>query len=261
MNSLLFKQKGFTLIELVTVIVILGVLAVGISSFLQFGTRIFSETSARDELISSARFSVERINREVRHALPNSVEAYDNGNSLNCISFTPIVLSTIYTDIPVEPEPASKDIFVIPFEEADGRYSNDLSVIVYPLSVDDLDTSSGKIYSINALDTSVTPWLTSLDTIGNIHFAADSPTNRLFFIDGTTKYCVIGSNLYRYENNLDGVLMAENIINYIDGNNIPVFSVANATQRRNATIQTRLMFSLNDELITFNNEVQIPNVP
>ncbi|MDG1750525.1 MAG: type II secretion system protein, partial [Thalassotalea sp.] len=70
MHSLLVKHKGFTLIELVTVIVILGVLAVGISSFLQFGTRIFSETSARDELISSARFSVERINREVRHALP-----------------------------------------------------------------------------------------------------------------------------------------------------------------------------------------------
>lgn len=46
-------SKGFTLIELITVIVVLGVLASGMSQFLAFGSRIFAETSARDELILS----------------------------------------------------------------------------------------------------------------------------------------------------------------------------------------------------------------
>ena len=88
--------KGFTLIELITVIVLLGILSVGISSFLNFGTQIFVDATNRDEIISTARFSVERLNRELRKALPNSVRATDNGNSIDpitrqCIEYTPII--------------------------------------------------------------------------------------------------------------------------------------------------------------------------
>ena len=35
------KSAGFTLIEMVTVILILGIVVVGLSSFVIFGTRIF----------------------------------------------------------------------------------------------------------------------------------------------------------------------------------------------------------------------------
>ena len=63
------KQQGFTLIELVTTIVILGVLAVGASSFLRFGSQIFIDAIDRDEIISSARFSLVRLNRELRQYL------------------------------------------------------------------------------------------------------------------------------------------------------------------------------------------------
>ena len=67
------KSSGFSLIELIVVIVILGVLAASITSFIRFGTQIYTETTARDQLVSSARFAIERLNREVRNALPNSL--------------------------------------------------------------------------------------------------------------------------------------------------------------------------------------------
>nr|MCH1922786.1 prepilin-type N-terminal cleavage/methylation domain-containing protein [Shewanella ferrihydritica] len=35
------SQLGFTLVEMVTVMLILGILVVGVSSFIIFGTRIF----------------------------------------------------------------------------------------------------------------------------------------------------------------------------------------------------------------------------
>ena len=73
MRILLAKEKGFTLVELVTVIVILGVLAVSTTSFIQFGTKSYTDAVDREEITSTARFVIERLNREVRNSLPNSV--------------------------------------------------------------------------------------------------------------------------------------------------------------------------------------------
>ena len=116
------KSNGFSLIELIVVIVILGILATGISTFISFGTQVYTDATDREKIISSARFAIERLNREIRTAVPNSIRINDNGSTgiitaKQCIEFTPIVLSTIYTDIAVAPEPASNKIEVISFDE------------------------------------------------------------------------------------------------------------------------------------------------
>lgn len=243
-------QSGFTLIELVIVMVLLGVLSVGISNFLKFGTQIYSETSARDQIISSARFAVERLNRELRHALPNSVRLT---NSSQCLEFIPIIESTIYTEIPVPPEPATNEMTAIKFD--DSLFNSNLSAVVYPLSEDDVYSvtgvleNSGKVFGVNSItDDTTDEWTLSFDE--NVQFPQDSPTNRIFFINGSVTYCLTNTTLTR-----KGVLMAENIIN-----NAP-FDVVKATLQRNAIVQIRLTFENNTEQVTFNNEVQLPNVP
>jgi len=246
---ILYKKhdKGFTLIELITVIVILGVLSVGISGFIKFGSQIYAETSERDKIISSARFAIERLNRELRHALPNSVQLTNNNQ---CIEFTPIAVSTTYTDIPVNPEPVSNTVSVIRFDNS--RFSDNQRVIVYPLTPSDVESSSGKVYEIatSGLDMSGGDvWEVTLDTTP-IHFTSDSPTKRIFFISPKVSYCLTNNRLER-----DGIWMAQDITN------IDPFDVTPATLQRNSIIQTRFRFEKNFEKITFNNEIQVPNVP
>jgi len=241
------KSSGFTLIELIVVIVILGVLASAISTFIKFGTQIYTETTARDQLVSSARFAIERLNREVRNALPNSLIVTGQ-----CLKFTPIIESTIYTDIPVAPETASNIIKVIKFDEA---FNGEWSAVVYPLSSDDVYGSNDKVHAVsNSIDTTGDEWTITLDN--TVLFADDSPTQRLYFINGTVEYCLQSDQLLRTDSVNSDVLMAQNISSTSSS-----FDVQEATLQRNAMIQIDFQFERNNEQVTFNNEVQVLNVP
>jgi len=239
------KSSGFTLIELITVIVILGVLAAATSTFIKFGTQIYSETTARDKLVSSARFAIERLNREVRNALPNSLIV-----SGQCLKFTPIIENTIYTDIPVRPEEDSKTISVIRF---DADFDNNWRAIVYPLTPNDvypvISSNNDKVHGVDSIDTTGDEWVITLDN--DVVFAEDSPTQRIYFINGAVEYCLLNNTLTR-----NGTLMAEDIHN----TSLP-FEVLAATLQRNAMVQIHFQFEKNSEQVTFNNEVQVLNVP
>ena len=76
------KQKGFTLIEMVISITILGIVG-GLSALIIDRTvEGYDATARRAKLHSGARLAVDRIAREVRQALPNSICTY-NGSSCN----------------------------------------------------------------------------------------------------------------------------------------------------------------------------------
>lgn len=253
-QSMKYKSSGFTLIELIAVIVILGVLATAISSFIKFGTQVYTETTARDQLVSSARFAIERLNREVRNALPNSLRLKDVGTA-KCLEFTPILESTSYTDIPVAPEAVSNIIKVIQFNEP---FKNNWSAIVYPLTPSDvyplIPSNSDKVHGVASVDTTGDEWVITLDN-NNVLFSEDSPTERLYFInvDETVEYCVQGGILTRND-----ILMAQDIHNLdLD----PPFEVLAATLQRNAMVQIHFLFEKNKEQVTFNNEIQVLNVP
>lgn len=286
MNKMWNKQNGFTLVELVTVIVIIGVLAVSATTFLRFGTQSYTDAADRDELISTARFVVERLNREVRNALPNSMRIV-NGSGKRCLEFVPIAESVIYLDIPVAPESSKEDIDFLMLNE----YPKTKYVAVYALTAKDIyDRATGVIGERKDVDDEYYIYSSDDRQIGlneNIEnstvyrlklktstlFKAESPTKRMFFIEQAVSYCLEGSQLFRYEGYVNSAidnipvrgtnngkdnwsLMAE----YID-NSASSFDVANATLQRNSLVQVRLAFFKNSETIVFNNEVQVHNVP
>jgi MSHA biogenesis protein MshO len=268
MMSLNVKQKGFTLLELVTVMIILGILATSVFTFLRYGVESFTNASDREEVISSARFAIERLNREVRNALPNSLRTL--GATSQCLEFTPIAQSVIYLDIPVSPEPISD---TVQFLMSKGTLENTVNYIsIYALNSSDIySKTSGIIEEISSVTHSGSKDSPSTVTLVNeIVFNGESPTKRMFFIDQSVAYCIEGNQLYRYQdydylgNNIQmnsdtqRVLMAE-YLDYSDGE-VP-FKTTDAVLSRNGIAFIELVFRRNFEKISFNNDIQVQNVP
>ena len=71
------KVRGFTLIEMVVTMVISGIIVLGIAGFVEFGTKGYADSIDRQRLQTQAKFALEKISREIRHAVPNS---FDDNN-------------------------------------------------------------------------------------------------------------------------------------------------------------------------------------
>lgn len=269
-------QAGFTLIELVTVMVVLGVVSVGIAGFVRTGTQIYVDVAERDQVLSEGRFVVERLNRELRDSLPNSLRVSGDA-SIQCLEFVPVLFSSFYFDAPVAPEPATDEVKIIATDAntTDYSYQSDHSLVIYPTSTTDVySASTNRRYLLNeapALDPADNKKLI-LTLPSAVQFATDSPSSRAYVVDSPVSYCVSGGQINRHadygfnaiQNTSlgNGVLMAENLQNDLSaGDQDKPFRVAEATLSRNAFVLALLRFEINDEVVVFNNEVHIPNAP
>lgn len=97
------QQSGFTLVEIIIVIAIMGIIG-GLSSMI-IGRSLdsYAALERRTNLQTSIRLAVERISRELRHALPHSI-CVNNGGACtdtgNRFYFIPVKDSGRYQDRP-----------------------------------------------------------------------------------------------------------------------------------------------------------------
>jgi len=81
-------QVGFTLVEMIMVIVISAILAVGVTRFMGQTVQSYADTGNRQQLATIGWIASERLSRELRTALPNSIRV----NAIqSCIEFIPSV--------------------------------------------------------------------------------------------------------------------------------------------------------------------------
>ncbi|MGN5139066.1 PilW family protein [Aeromonas sp. 164P] len=92
--------RGFTLIELVMVMVLLGIMATLSSQFIGQGVLLYRDGALREQLMSDARFALERLSRELRDAVPGSERIEDlhgvPSESGACLRFYSIQAATRY---------------------------------------------------------------------------------------------------------------------------------------------------------------------
>lgn len=284
MVNLPAAHRGFTLMELVIVIVILGIVSGIVGNIVSTGAKIYVDATERDQLLSESRFVVERLNRELRMAVPNSARVTGDAN-IQCLEFVQAEWVTFYTNLPTIPS-TSKSAHVVEIGDITGNFSLDTSTdfaIVYPtVSTDVYDLTENKRKKIDAcIDTGTDTSCNSNDDPNHLAtltvngaFADDSPASRLYIASKAVSYCVQNNSIYRYVDtinnsqvtydidiNTDGSLMAENLVNDLSSASELPFMVSNATLRRNSLVQILLTFEHNDEIVNFSNEVHIPNVP
>lgn len=73
------RQLGFTLVEMVMTIVLLGIIAGVLVPFITQATNAYVDTSARSELTARGRLALERLAKEIRHVVPNTVQELGGG--------------------------------------------------------------------------------------------------------------------------------------------------------------------------------------
>ncbi|SIR01865.1 MSHA biogenesis protein MshO [Shewanella morhuae] len=286
MNSLSAKRmqtstRGFTLVEMVTVILILGILVVGVSSFILFGTRIFVESSSVDQVLSQSRFAVERMTRELRSALPNSLRVNTDSLTYQCIEFVPIEASTTYLTMPIIPAAAASTGIVILDNTASAIRVNQFAWI-YPLVDADVYSSArqkrSQVKTIAISDPSFEHQVT-LTFTAPTRFAEGSPRQRIYFGTNPVSYCfekVAASNelqLQRYSSyNFStiqpkpnmmgvGVLMAQSVANSLTNNTDQPLTLTPSTLVNNAMVHLQPRFNVNGETFQYRHQVQVINVP
>lgn len=74
-------QRGFTLVEMVIVIVITGIIGAVVAVFLRTPVQGYVDMVSRAELADEADTAVRRISRDLRLALPNSIRVTSNGST------------------------------------------------------------------------------------------------------------------------------------------------------------------------------------
>lgn len=238
-------QKGFTLIELVIVMIILSAIGIATTSYIATGLDIYNDITERDKSLNSVRFVMERMQREVSNALPNSIKSYENpdGELQQCISFYPVKDSSLYSDFPIYPLSSSSGV-ISPIPNYD--YAAGDRAVVYLLDEAELGAYSTSITGINGGKDTLTFSATT-------SFPLSSPAKRVYIINDIVKYCFLGNDLYRQENNDSFVLMAEALAGSFD--------VIDATLLRNGLVKVDFTLTFDGQEVDFEKTLHINNVP
>ena len=199
------RPHGFTLIELVMVIVVMGVIGVTLAAFMRKPVDAYFDTARRAALTDVADTAVRRISRDIGGALPNSIR----NPSSSCIEFIPTRTGGRYRAEPDALVAGNQANAILDFAAADTSFNmlannsllppdqqiraNDL-VVVYNLGIAGADAYAG---DNTAVVSAVTSGAESTITMAAKQFPLASPVGRFHVVPGDEKIVAFVCNAGR----------------------------------------------------------------
>jgi MSHA biogenesis protein MshO len=83
------KQTGFTLVEMIVVMVITGIIGGVVAIFIKAPVQGYMDSARRAEMTDTADTALRRLARDIRTAVPNSVRVANCGGTPSCVEFLP----------------------------------------------------------------------------------------------------------------------------------------------------------------------------
>jgi MSHA biogenesis protein MshO len=186
------SQSGFSLIELIIVIVLTGILASMTTSVLELPIRAYVDSTRRATLTDAAESSLRRLQRDIRRALPNSIRISPDQTTMELLH---LVDGGRYRAMPDNSNPILPTGDILDFDVNDNAFDvlgelNNLAditinsdrVVIYPLDSIGSDPYAGDNTSV------ITAVTTNRLTFTPFQFPLKSPNQRFFIIDTPVTY-------------------------------------------------------------------------
>lgn len=213
------RQRGFTLLEAIAVIVITGLIGSFIAGFLKVPVRTYLNAVVRAEASDLADHSMRRLARDLRLALPNSVRVGGGGTYIEYIDTKVGLRYLAEDDVGIAPPApylswnSAALTFTVVGGVPGGRHAPVVgdSVVVYNLGAnqepgDAYKCSAPPIYNCNRA--AITALSAATITMGSNPFVAQatagtplmSPGKRFHVVTSPVSYGCSGGRLIRYWN-------------------------------------------------------------
>ena len=294
------RQRGFTLVELVMVIVLMGVIGGMVAVFMKSPIDAYFDTARRAGLTDVADTVVRRMARDIRKALPNSIRSAGS----QCVEFIPTKAGGRYR---VEPG-GGGDVLDFTLAAGDSSFNmlgnNDDPIIpsdqrivgrdirpvggdwvaIYNLRIPGADAYAGdniaEVASVSA--GAGTPPESVITLTSTKQFPLESPNNRFQVIPGdelVVRYVCVDASGTNAQGHGNGTLYRQVLttLPLLESTNCPAtvigaavmaqrvsacnFNYSGSDLRRNALISMRLQLTDSGETVSLQHEVHVSNTP
>lgn len=267
-GSALFRlSQGFTLVELVMVIALAGVVVVLVSTVMSRPLQSFVDQSRRAELVDKASVALNRMARDVRLAVPNSLTAIGSSQ----IRLLSIAAAGRYRAN--QPDAVGPRVDPPQCTQAGAVCSIDILspitpaadnsahwLIIYNTDASELSTvASPSVISPKAFIWSAGSLRANLQ---GYRFKYASPQHRFYLAKEVVGYRCAGDRLLRSVSaNLDGTNPVESLVADSIAANGCSFSYDPGTSTRGGLVTLRLSLDQDGETITLLQQVHVDNAP
>jgi MSHA biogenesis protein MshO len=268
-----WSQRGFTLVEMIMVIVITGIVGGIVAVFLRWPVQQYIDVGRRAEITDTADTAFRRIGRDLRLALPNSVRVNAGCVANNCfMEFLPAPAGGRYCAAApcnaLDFSSTTDNSFAVIGPGVDVAAGD--SIVVYNLGIAGADAYEGTSRRAAITTGNNLPAITY--ALNGAQFPFESPNRRFHIINTPVTYACVGGDLWRYWGypiqavqpvalatlnalaNVQSALLASNVTNCL-------FNYTPLALQRSGLVTMRLGITIQGETATLYDAVHVSNQP